>query len=42
MILVTNKKYHNRDWLFDQYWNLGKILKEIAKECNTTTTTIHN
>ncbi|KKN36747.1 hypothetical protein LCGC14_0770530 [marine sediment metagenome] len=26
--------YKDRDWLFDQYWNQKKSMREIAKECS--------
>ena len=31
---MEQKLYQDRDWLFNQYWNLEKSTNEIAKECN--------
>ena len=32
MIKMKNKKFHDKDWLYLQYWNLGKSMPQIAKE----------
>lgn len=28
--------YHNKDWLYDQYWNQEKSLREIGEECESS------
>ena len=38
--MSQTKKYKNKDWLEDQYWNQGKDSVEIGKECGVDDTTI--
>ena len=34
------KQYDNKEWLYEQYWILKKSIRDIAKECNCSTTPI--
>ena len=43
MSAIKNKpKYQNKEWLNDQYINLGKKIKEIAREQEVSTSTINS
>lgn len=37
-----NDTFQNREWLYNQYWNLNKSQLEIAKKCNICQTNIQN
>jgi len=37
-----SKLYKDKDWLYDQYWNKKKTLKEIGKICNVGRSCIHS
>ncbi len=34
------KKWHNKDWLYDQYWNKYKSLNDIVNDCKCAKGTI--
>jgi len=39
---VVNKPYKDKDWLYHQYWELGKSTRQIAKELKVDPATIRN
>lgn len=39
---MTDKKYKDKEWLREQYWEEDHTLKEIGKKCNVCSSTIAN
>lgn len=41
-VIMIEKLYKNKEWLYEQYWSLKKSPNQIAKECNVSRRCIRN
>lgn len=39
--MESEKKYRNRDWLWEEYWRKKRSAPSMARECGVTKRVIH-